>query len=353
VTDNGAGVPLSERENIFKPFYRLSENMQSGTGMGLYIVQSIVRACNGQIQINNGQQKGFSISVLLPLYAHNPNASSDGLSEEPVLQPQEFDMESDDFFLSDQKPTILVVEDNPDMQSFLQKTLTTCNVLLANDGVEGLKMMEKNEISLVISDIMMPNMDGIAFCKQIRANFLWSHLPVIILTAKTQVASKIEALNIGADAYVEKPFSVTYLQAQIENLLENRRKLLEKFVETPYVSLNSIAGNQADEDFLLKMTDIMEKNISRTDYSVEQLARDMNISSSGLFVKIKSLSGVSPKKLMMTIRLKHASERLLENKYRVGEICYMVGFNNPSYFAKCFQKQFGILPKDYAEKKMT
>ncbi len=196
-------------------------------------------------------------------------------------------------------------------------------------------------------------MDGIEFCNKVKNNILWNHIPIIMLTAKTNIMSKIEALEIGADAYIEKPFSISFLLAQIKNLLRSRESLMRKFTETPFSSLKSIAGNSADEEFLAKVNDLIEKNISNVDFTIEQLADELHISSSGLFAKIKNVSAVTPNKLLLLMRLKKATELLSENRYRVNEVCYMVGFNNPSYFAKCFQKQYGVLPSDFIDKKKT
>lgn len=213
--------------------------------------------------------------------------------------------------------------------------------------MEAIKVLEKNQVDLIVSDIMMPNMDGIAFCQHIRTSFLWNHLPFILLTAKTNLTTKIEAVETGADAYIEKPFSMTYLAAQIKNLLDSRKALQAKFAETPFMSLKSIAGNRADEDFLLKVNEIIEKNIANVDFSVEQLSEALCVSSSGLYAKIKTMSGITPNRLLMLVRLKKAAELLCSSDFRVNEVCYMVGFNNPSYFAKCFHKQFDVLPKDF------
>ena len=223
------------------------------------------------------------------------------------------------------------------------------NLFTARNGKEGFEQMKQEQIDLVISDIMMPEMDGVEFCNRLKHNSLWNHIPFIMLTAKTDVSSKIKALEIGADAYIEKPFSIQHLSAQIKNLIESRKNLLKKFTETPFASLRSIAGNDSDGEFLAKLNEIIEKNISNEAFSVENMAEALCISSSGLFAKIKNLTGITPNKLLLLFRLKKAAELLIENKYRINEICYMVGFSNHSYFAKCFHKQYGVLPKDFKE----
>ncbi len=354
VTDNGIGIPKDQQDNIFKPFFQVQgSKQQRGTGLGLHLVKSIVDGCQGSIEIESDLGQGTKFSVFLPLdetFGQASTTETDGKVywEEYLNEDKPVDNEEPE---NRELQNLLIVEDNIEMIDFLKKNFShKFRVIQAENGVEGLKMLEKNEIALIISDIMMPEMDGITFCNIVKNNFLWSHIPLILLTAKTNMASRIEALNIGADAYLEKPFSLAHLNAQVKNLLESREKLLRKFTDTPYTSLKSIAGNKMDEEFLVKVNDIIERNISNVDFTMEQLAEELCISSSGLFAKIKSLTSITPNKLLMLVRLKRATELLSENKYRINEVCYMVGFNNPSYFAKCFQKQYDILPKEFVEK---
>lgn len=350
VTDNGTGIPQDEQSNIFKPFYQVSGGNKPGTGIGLYLVKTIVDACNGIIKVQSEAGKGSIFSVFLPII---PPASdsvlADGLAmpDKETLEEKQL-QEVEKVEPGNEMSVVLVVEDNEDMQQFLWKNLSVhYRVLLAADGLEAIKVLEKNQVDMIVSDIMMPNMDGIAFCQHLRSSFLWNHLPFILLTAKTNLSTKIEAMETGADAYVEKPFSMSYLSAQIKNLLDSRKALQAKFAETPFMSLKSMAGNKADEEFLFKVNDLIEKNIANVDFSVEQLAEALCVSSSGLYAKIKTLSGITPNRLLMLVRLKKAAELLCSSDFRVNEVCYMVGFNNPSYFAKCFHKQFGMLPKDF------
>jgi len=238
------------------------------------------------------------------------------------------------------------------MRSFLHDSfMDTYNILLAGNGQEGLEQLKKQPADLIISDVMMPVMDGFAFAKEMKENLSYSHIPLVLLTAKTDNISKVAGIKSGADAYIEKPFSTQVLRAQIENLLESRKKLRKKFSEMPFVPLDSVAVNKADEEFLSKMNEIIEKNISNVDFSIDLLAEQLCISRSGLFAKIKTLVEMTPNELIQLVRLKKAAELLATQKYRINEICYQVGFNNPSYFSKCFQKQFGVLPKDFMNKK--
>ena len=193
-------------------------------------------------------------------------------------------------------------------------------------------------------------MDGAEFCKQVRSNPQTSHIPFIMLTAKTDDQSKVEGMDIGADAYIEKPFSVQYLEACIRNIITLRRKLIEKFSSEPTASVTEIASNPTDDKFLTQMNKTIEENIANSDLSVNFLAAELGISRSGLFAKIKTLADVTPNEMIQIIRLKRAARLLREGKYLVSEVGYMVGFSNPSYFTKCFQKQFGIKPGDYIKR---
>jgi len=355
VKDNGPGIPESEIDHIFNPFYQVPGQLKSGTGLGLFLVKTIVNALGGKIDLTTEPGKGLTVSVTLP---KTSGGETPPLPEEKHVEKRRnceaATVEKIDISNTcpdteeEEKQTLLLVEDDREMLSFIRKQfLNDYVVYTANDGKEGIAVLENHPIDIIITDMMMPNMDGIAFCKTVKQNFLWSHIPVIMLTAKTSVVSKIEAFEIGADAYLEKPFLISYLSARIRNLLESRRLLFQKFTQTPYASLKSIAGNKTDEEFLVKLNEIIEKNIENSDFSIDDLAKEIGISSSGLFAKIKQISGVTPNRMILSMRLKKAAELLSEGRYRVNEVCYSVGFNNPSYFAKCFQKQFGKLPKDF------
>ncbi len=194
---------------------------------------------------------------------------------------------------------------------------------------------------------MMPVMDGFELCKRIREDIHLSHIPIILLTAKSDTNSKIEGLESGADVYIEKPVSMSYLSAQINSLLENRNKLRTLFSEKPFMPISSIADNKADEKWLTKLNEVIEENISNGDFAIDDLARSVNMSRTLLFTKVKAVTGLTPNDFIRLVRLRRAAELLSEKEYKINEICYMVGYNSPSYFAKCFYAQFGVLPKDF------
>jgi YesN/AraC family two-component response regulator len=223
-------------------------------------------------------------------------------------------------------------------------------VLTALDGVEALSLLSKHEISIIVSDWMMPRMDGQELCRRVRLNPLTSHIPFLMLTAKTDNKSKIEGMNIGADVYIEKPFSVEYLEACIANILLMRRRLMQKVSSEPLEGLAQIGTTQVDSELLTKMNEIIEENVANANLNVNFLAEQLGISRSGLFAKIKSLTDITPNEMITVVRLKRAAILLQEGKYLVSEVGYMVGFSSPSYFSKCFQKQFGVKPGDYVKK---
>ncbi len=348
VKDNGKGMNEEELKKIFKPFYQASEN-KPGTGIGLSIVKGIVEAHHGQIKVTSQQGHGSSFMITLPQKQENLSAEEEENQAGNPL-PEDIIPEQNATASMSQKvlPIMLIVDDNEDMLHFLSSHFqTSYTIVTAVDGVDALNKLKEQEVALIISDWMMPNMNGIDLCKAVRNNQLTSHIPFIMLTAKTDTEAKITSMNCGADAYIEKPFSLQYLEACIKNLLELRLQLRQKFSQMPTVSINSIAANQNDKVFLEKMNHLIEENLNNEELSVDFLAEKLCISRSGLFVKIKGLANTTPNEMIQIIRLKKAASLLLENQYRINEVSYMVGFNNPSYFSKCFQKQFGMKPGEY------
>lgn len=356
VSDDGRGISEQEQHNIFLPFYQTAQNHKPGTGLGLSLAKLLVDAHHGMIEVESKAEQGTTFTVTIPLEQPNvvpAESKKDIVTDYTVSEEEPYTEDAtSQLVVSSSRPTLLIVEDNTDMRNFLHDSFKeTYNILLAENGQEGLEQLKKQPADLIISDVMMPVMDGFAFAKEVKENVSYSHIPLVLLTAKTDNISKVTGIKSGADAYIEKPFSTQVLRAQIENLLESRKKLRKKFSEMPFVPLDSVAVNKADEQFLSKMNEIIEKNISNVDFSIDILAEQLCISRSGLFAKIKTLVEMTPNELIQLVRLKKAAELLATQKYRINEICYQVGFNNPSYFSKCFQKQFGVLPKDFMNKK--
>lgn len=365
VTDNGVGIRPDDRERIFMPFYQAQGN-KPGTGIGLSIVKDIVDHHGGTITVDSVVGHGSTFTVVLPVSqkmtadvevpadsvkasaGSAPSVEQNGTLE--VVPPQ-----------SASKPTLLIVDDNEDMVEFLSANFVeSYNVVTAGDGIEALDRIQRLQgmaegepgtkttlVSVIICDWMMPRMDGAELCRRIRQNLATSHIPFVMLTARIDNQSKTESMDVGADAYIEKPFSVSYLQACIRNILELRRMLRERFSTQPLKTVSGIASNAVDDEFLKRMTQLIEDNFSNSALSVNFLAEQLDISRSGLFAKIKSLSDMTPNEMIQVVRLKKAAQLLREGNRQVGEVCYMVGFSNPSYFSKCFFRQFGIRPVDF------
>lgn len=252
------------------------------------------------------------------------------------------------------KPVILLVDDNEDILDFISDDLSeNYTVHTALDGNEAFNILQNEAIQLVISDITMPVMDGLELCKKIKSDIHYSHIPVILLTAKNTLQSKIEGLEIGADAYIEKPFSPQHLQVQVANLLKNRNNIKAYFASSPLVHIKAMAYSKADENFLAKLNDIIYQHLTNVDLDVEQLADLMNMSRPTLYRKIKSISNLTPNELINIARLKKAAELLARGHHKIFEISEIVGYTSPSQFGRNFQKQFGMSPTDYLNQVRT
>lgn len=246
------------------------------------------------------------------------------------------------------KPIILLVDDNEEILQFISNDLSEkYTVIKALNGQEAVKLLKEESVQLVITDVTMPVMDGFELCRNIKSNFEYSHIPVIILTAKNTLQSKIEGIELGADAYIDKPFSPEHLQVQIANLLLNRIKIKEYFASSPMVHIKTMAYSKADELFLEKLNDAIYTHMEDTELNVDQLAEIMNMSRASLYRKIKEISNLSPNELINVARLKIAAELLANNEYKIYEVSEKVGFSSYRQFGRNFFKQFGIFPSEY------
>ncbi|TWF35864.1 helix-turn-helix protein [Chitinophaga polysaccharea] len=246
------------------------------------------------------------------------------------------------------KPLILLVDDNEEILSFIADDLEDkYKIATALNGAAALELLQEQPVQLVISDVMMPVIDGFELCRIIKSRVESSHIPVILLTARNTMQSKIEGLELGADAYIEKPFSPEFLQAQIASLLSNRHKIKAYYASTPLVHLRSMAYNNADEQFLEKLNDQINQHLTDSHLDVEQLADLMNMSRPTFYRKIKAISDLTPHELINIARLKKAASLLSTGAYKINEVAELCGFASVTNFGKNFQKQFGILPSRY------
>jgi len=249
------------------------------------------------------------------------------------------------------RATILLVDDNEEIIDFISDDLSDKYFILkAFNGEEAIKILDEHAVQLIVSDIMMPVMDGYELCKKVKSNFDYSHIPIILLTAKDTLQSKIQGLEQGADAYIEKPFSPHFLQVQIANLLTNRTMLRDYFAQSPFGHIKSMAHSKADECFLEKLNELILENMTEANLHVDMLADLMNMSRPTLYRKIKAISNLTPNDLINIARLKKAAELLIESNLKMYEVSNIVGYSSQTHFGRNFQKQFGMTPSEYVAK---
>ena len=288
--NDGVIIPREMREEIFQPFVRFNEGddgkVTTGTGIGLALSRSLAELHQGTLAMGK-EEDSNTFCLTLPIVQDMTIT----LTPETEMEPEtvnEPTVEVEQGEIKDNRPTVLVVEDNPDMLAFVVRQLSKeYAVLSAANGAEALKMLDGNYVNLVVSDVVMPVMDGFELCKTIKSDLNYSHIPVILLTAKTNIQSKIEGMELGADAYIEKPFSVEYLQACASNLIQNREKLRRTFAQSPFVAANTMALTKADEDFIKRLNEVILTNLNNPEFSMDDIADSLNMSRSNFYRKIK------------------------------------------------------------------
>ena len=346
VISDGNKIPEEASQYIFEPFYQMEkkEAPKNGVGIGLSLARSLASLHKGTLTLDTTREKDNVFILTIPL-----NKEGISLENSKAVQKDIVELDEETSVETDMHGyTLLLVEDNESMLAFISERLCECfTVETAKNGAEAIEILRSSHVDLIISDIMMPVMNGYQLCKEIKSDLELSHIPVIFLTAKNDIDSKINGLKYGAEAYVEKPFSFGYLKEQILSLLNNRRREREAFSKRPFFSVDNMQMNKADEEFMNKVIRIIEENITDDNFGVEKMADILCMSRSSLLRKIKTIFNLSPLDFIRLIRLKKAAEYIQEGKYRIGDICYMVGINSPSYFSKLFLKQFGMTPKDF------
>ncbi|MDH6389078.1 signal transduction histidine kinase/ligand-binding sensor domain-containing protein/CheY-like chemotaxis protein [Parabacteroides sp. PFB2-12] len=360
VNDSGCGIPDEYKEKVFDSFFQTENKViapvqgQSGTGIGLSLCKQIVGLLNGRIWVEDNPSGGASFRILLPLAAEDMVAEP--LAEEakqPELIEEEVEIE-ESLVDDDSKPRLLIVEDNADMRIYIRSILEDqYSILEASQGVSGFEKALKYLPDFIISDIMMPEMNGLEFCKKIKHNFSTSHIPVLLLTAKSSTTVRIEGYKVGADGYIAKPFDADLLRARIENILESRLRLHNEFQDNLDVRKLKMEERSPDKLFLDNLMNILRDHYQDASFDVSQLMDKMNMSKSLLHSKLQSLTGQSAVKIIRNYRLNKAKELFdsaADSAMNVSEIAYKVGFNDPKYFTRCFTKYFGIAPSQYMKK---
>ncbi len=346
VSNDGYLIPPHLKEKIFEPFYRIKDtDKEQGTGIGLALALSLAELHRGTLSVDtDAQQNHFSLT--LPMH-QDTEFELYGADAPATTAPPAADLEE-----PGDKNMILLVEDNKEILDFIARELSAeYTVIKAQHGAEALEKIAAANVQLIISDIMMPIMDGFSLCKEVKSNMEYSHIPVILLTAKNSLQSKIEGLELGADAYIEKPFSQPHLLAQIRSLLNNRNKIKDHFANSPLANIKTMAYSRADEKFLLAVNDHIHAHLADPDFNVDQLARIMNMSRPTLYRKIRGLSNLSPNELINITRLKKAAEWLSTGDRKIYEVAEMVGYSLAANFSRDFMKQFNISPSEYAASK--
>lgn len=367
ITDNGIGIPAEQVEHIFDRFYQAgsaSEKRYGGTGIGLALTKELVELHHGNISVTSELGKGTTVTVRLPLgkvHFREDQVVTDK-TQQPERQETYADVVIPDASIPDtiQKteviesenalPILLLIEDNADVRSYIRSIVSSDYTLLqAVDGEDGIKQAKEYIPDLIISDVMMPKMNGYEVCRHVKKDERTSHIPVILLTAKASITSRIEGLETEADVYLNKPFVPRELLLYINNLIESRRKLRERYNRQVVLKPSDIAINSMDEQFLQRLMNVVEANFEDEDFSVEQLSDEMGMSRSQLHRKLQALTNESCSQFIRTFRLQRAMDMLKKKHASVSEIAFKVGFASHSYFNKCFLQQYGCTPSSVVE----
>lgn len=352
VSDTGKGISEEDKEKIFDRYYQVAQaepGKYAGTGIGLAFVKDLIELHKGSIHLQSNQPHGSVFTMQLP--APEIRQKEDESPEEENTGT-EYEEDSGEVDSDKDQPIILVVEDNEELNQYLCKVLSRCGeVISAMDGKEGLEKAFQAIPDLVVSDVMMPEIDGYELCKTIKEDNRTSHIPVILLTAKSDDTSQIEGIQLGADVYLGKPFKPAILTSHIQNLIKSRKKLKELFAHRLNLDPSEVETASFNEEFIKNAIHFVEENIDRDEFSIDELATQLNMSRSTFYRKLKALTGMSGSDFIRTIKLKRSAQLLKTGEYTVSMAAYQAGFNDLKHFRKSFQKQFGITPSEYMKQK--
>ncbi|NDW17748.1 hybrid sensor histidine kinase/response regulator [Dysgonomonas sp. 216] len=340
VSDTGCGMAPKDMEQIFDRFYqgKKQNNMQPGSGIGLHLVKEYVKLHEGSISVESDIGIGSEFSVLIPTDLMG--------TEEKEVNENGIQAESTDKKISTK--TLLIVEDNNEFRNFLIEQLSPIfKILEAEDGVNGEQIAINELPDLIVSDLMMPRVDGLELCRRLKLNIQTSHIPFILLTARSSDEAKIDGYEAGADSYISKPFNFDMLLTRINKLIEQQEKRKELFHKTIEVTPSSITTTSLDEELVQRALMLVEKNMDNTGYSIDNLSKDIGLSRSQLYRKLQSITGLTPIEFIRSIRLKRAAQLLINSQYNISEIADIVGFNTLKYFNKYFKEEFGMPPTQY------
>ena len=353
VADNGCGISSDELPYIFDRFYQ-AKNAGRGTGIGLAIVKAFTELHHGEISATSVEGKGSTFTIHIPVRQKGEVTNQSTEKIEQLVEPSSAEEVPNQARHIDEliqpyqtdKPEVLIIDDNIDIRTYLRSVLSEkYNVSEAADGKVGLELARKIVPDIVLSDIMMPVMDGLAFCQQLKTDKAISHIPVILLTARSLDEQRAEGYEHGADAYLSKPFSLRLLLSRIDNLIESRKKLNQTWSKGVEDDEIGNISNEIDKSFLKQLRKIIQENLANSDLSVEQIGDEIGLSRVQLYRKVKALTGYSPVEIVRKARLTRARHLLQTTERTVSEVAYAVGFSTPSYFSKCYKDEFGENPK--------
>ncbi|GAB3665256.1 two-component regulator propeller domain-containing protein [Echinicola sediminis] len=368
VKDTGVGIPDDRVGKVFERFFQANEKSAAfiGTGIGLSYTKSLVEMHQGEISFTSKEGRGTTFVVKLPLskkaYSDAEHILMDSETGFDLLPERWVDVDLEKDFMEESSHSdhekgrkmplkVLIVDDNAEIREFIKSAFYKhFNVVEAINGEQGLAITEKENPDLIITDVMMPVMDGVEFCEKLKSNIKTSHIPVLMLTAKNTHESELEGLQHGADFYLTKPFEIEKLLLSVNNLLKGREALRKRFTNEVLLQPSEITVNSTDNSFLSQAMEVVEDNMDNPDFTVEEFVREMGMSRSKLHLKMKSLTDQSASEFIRTVRLKRAVQLMEQSDISVKEIMYQTGFNTASYFSKCFKKQFGMSPTDYLNK---
>lgn len=346
--NDGPLIPAQLRQQIFKPFFRAeAAESQTGTGIGMALARSLAELHSGHLDILDDKLLNV-FCLTLPIEQEGCLFAPDNDQSEPEDSLSDPAANSDD----SQLPLVLIVEDNASLQVYEKKHLGRhFRVMTADNGQKAMEVLNDHDVDIIVSDVMMEPVDGFELCRQVKEDINTSHIPFILLTALTLDSAKVKGMESGADSYIEKPFSMDYLLSVIQNLLRTRQSIKQAYATSPFLQQETVSISKADEVFMQRLEKVMADNMNDSDFDINTMASQLFMSRTNLNRKIRGLFNLTPNNYIKVERLKRAAYLLKQGDTRVNEVCYMVGFSSPSYFTQCFQKQFGLLPKDFISQK--
>jgi DNA-binding response OmpR family regulator/two-component sensor histidine kinase len=371
VQDQGIGIPENMKESLFARFETLLDknlfNYKNSTGIGLSLVKELADMHHASICVDSKEGEGSCFTIEFKKgKAHYGKEAEFILSDniEHNTQAELADPAASEEGITEDRNTMLLVEDNLELRAFLRSIFKAqFQIIEASNGTEGIDKAKKHIPDIIISDIMMPGQDGIALTKELRHDVATSHIPIVLLTAKADMDSKLQGMELGIDSYITKPFSAIYLKARVDNLLARRQRLRQFYCEH-LMDINDAGTEEEakveeevqnsispqDKLFIDRLTEFMEKHMDNGELVVDDLVHEMSVSRSVFFKKLKSLTGLAPIEFIKEMRVKRAAQLIETGEFNMTQIAYMVGINDPRYFSKCFKQRFGMTPTEYKEK---